>query len=68
LDKSLFLKIGIKVYWETNEDSQIYVSNLEEVNTIRLGRTLPPILEPNFSSLSSKKFIYKIKDYGGDKT
>lgn len=68
LDKSLFLKIGIKVYWKTNEFSQTYVSNLEEAGTIRLGRTLPPILESSFSSLSSKKFTYKIKDYGGDKT
>lgn len=68
LDKSLFLKIGIKVYWETSESSQTYASNLEEAGTIRLGRTLPPILEPSFSSLSSKKFTYKIKDYGGDKT
>ena len=64
-----FLKVGIALSWRSDYNNIfVYEEKVQEIATIRLGRTLPLNFVPEQFSFSSKKIKYKIDDYGGDKT
>lgn len=66
---SHFVKIGLGISWSDDIISSDFISSdIFELKTVRLGRTLPFQFNESKQSLSSKKIVYSLADYGGDKT